>query len=232
MYRFLIPLFVLAILAGCSSAPTDQTEMYNDGSSSSSAMMMDDSSTSDGNAMMNDDGQGMMADDTTNQGPYGYDGVLLQGKHEVVLHTTKGDITMELDADKAPKAVTNFVWLVKAGFHNGLTFHRVIDGFMIQGGDPDGNGTGGDSIFGPTFEDEPNDMEMVRGAVAMANRGPDTNGSQFFIVQAESTPWLQGRHTVFGRVTNGMDVVDEIAKTPRDSRDMPLEAVTYNSDAL
>ncbi|PIP65650.1 peptidylprolyl isomerase [Candidatus Peregrinibacteria bacterium CG10_big_fil_rev_8_21_14_0_10_49_16] len=156
-----------------------------------------------------------------------YDGPLLSGTHAVTLKTSKGDIVLELDADSAPKTVTNFVVHAKNGYYDGLTFHRIIPDFMIQGGDPSGNGTGGESIYGPTFEDEPNSLPMVRGAIAMANRGPNTNGSQFFIVQADETPWLQGKHTVFGRVTTGLGVVDTITQMERDARDMPVEPVTF-----
>ena len=136
------------------------------------------------------------------------------------LHTNHGAVEVELfDAD-APKTVDNFVRLAREGFYDGLRFHRVIPDFMIQGGDPKGDGTGGP---GYTFEDEPNAHRVVRGALAMANAGPDTNGSQFFIVTAEACPWLDGKHTVFGRVTSGMDAVDEISQLPRDSRDRPHE---------
>ncbi|MBI5156172.1 peptidylprolyl isomerase [Candidatus Peregrinibacteria bacterium] len=152
---------------------------------------------------------------------------MLTGTHTVVFKTSKGDITLELNADKAPKTVTNFIVLAKAGYYNGLTFHRVIPDFMIQGGDPDGNGTGGTSIYGETFEDESNDLQMVKGVIAMANRGPNTNGSQFFIVQAAATPWLQGRHTIFGHVTKGLDVVDAIVNVPKDGNDKPSSPVTY-----
>ena len=147
----------------------------------------------------------------------------------VVLKTSMGEVTLELNADKAPKTVTNFVALSKIGYYSGLTFHRVIPQFMIQGGDPSGNGTGGTSVFGDTFEDEPNDLQMVRGVIAMANRGPDTNGSQFFITVAD-TPWLQGRHTIFGHVTAGMDVVDKIANAARDASDKPLTPITFMPD--
>lgn len=159
--------------------------------------------------------------------PVGFDGVLLTGKHTVVIKTTLGDMTLELDADKAPKTVTNFVTLAKAGYYDGQLFHRVIPRFMIQGGDPSGNGTGGASIFGAEFEDEINDLKLKRGVIAMANRGPDTNGSQFFIVQADATPWLDGRHTVFGTVTAGDAIIDTIAAVERDGNDKPLKAVTY-----
>ncbi len=154
----------------------------------------------------------------------------LKGKHVVVIKTSLGDITVELDATAAPRTVTNFVTLAKGKYYDGLIFHRVIPDFMIQGGDPDGQGTGGRSIYGEEFADEfkrGHMLPMVRGAIAMANRGPDTNGSQFFIVQAASAQWLEGKHTVFGNVTKGMDVVDAIATVQRDSHDAPLTPVTY-----
>lgn len=165
--------------------------------------------------------------------PTGFDGKLLEGTHTVILKTSKGDITLELDAGKAPKTVTNFIVLAKAGFYNGLTFHRVIPDFMIQGGDPNGDGTGGESIFGPTFEDESSGIPMERGVIAMANRGPNTNGSQFFIIQRkEGTSWLEGLHTSFGKVTKGMDVLDKIVKVKRDPMDRPVEAVTFTVETV
>ena len=139
------------------------------------------------------------------------------------LHTNHGAIELELLDDDAPKTVDNFVKLARDGFYDGVIFHRVIPDFMIQGGDPTGTGRGGP---GYTFEDEFNDNKVVRGALAMANSGPDTNGSQFFIVTAEATPWLDGKHTVFGRVTNGMDVVDTIANVDTDANDKPRSEVT------
>lgn len=153
---------------------------------------------------------------------------LLQGKHMVTIKTTKGDIALGLDADIAPKTVTNFVTLAERGFYDGLTFHRLIPGFMIQGGDPKGDGTGGESVFGETFEDEINEMKLVRGTIAMANRGPNTNGSQFFIVHADATPWLDGRHTAFGKVTEGLDVLDAIAQLG-DESGTPKEKVTFTA---
>jgi peptidyl-prolyl cis-trans isomerase B (cyclophilin B) len=138
------------------------------------------------------------------------------------LHTNHGAIEVELFPDDAPKTVANFQKLAADAFYDGVVFHRVIPDFMIQGGDPTGTGTGGP---GYTFEDEPNDHSVVRGALAMANAGPDTNGSQFFIVTADECPWLDGHHTVFGQVTAGMDVVDEISNVPRDARDRPREDV-------
>ncbi len=139
------------------------------------------------------------------------------------LHTNHGAIRLELFPDDSPKTVENFERLAREGFYDGLTFHRVIPDFMIQGGCPRGDGTGGP---GYTFEDEINEHRVVRGALAMANAGPDTNGSQFFVVTTEEAPWLDGKHTVFGRVTEGMDVVDRISELPRDARDKPREPVT------
>ena len=139
------------------------------------------------------------------------------------MHTNHGPIELELfDAD-APKTVENFEQLSNDGYYDGLVFHRVIPDFMIQGGCPEGTGTGGP---GYTFEDEINDHKVVRGALAMANAGPNTNGSQFFIVTIDAAPWLDGKHTVFGEVTNGMDVVDAIEGTATDASDRPLEAQT------
>jgi len=138
------------------------------------------------------------------------------------LHTNHGAIAIELFDDDAPKTVENFVSLAQAGFYDGVIFHRVIPDFMIQGGDPTGTGSGG-PVY--TFEDEANDRRVVRGALAMANAGPNTNGSQFFIVTAEACPWLDGKHTVFGEVTEGMNVVDTISGLDTDARDRPRENV-------
>jgi cyclophilin family peptidyl-prolyl cis-trans isomerase len=139
------------------------------------------------------------------------------------LHTSEGTIELELYPDAAPKTVQNFEKLSRDGFYDGVIFHRVIPDFMIQGGDPTGTGMGGP---GYEFEDEINDHRVERGALAMANAGPGTNGSQFFIVTAEATPWLDGKHTVFGRVTSGMDVVDRISLLDRDANDRPRKPVT------
>jgi cyclophilin family peptidyl-prolyl cis-trans isomerase len=145
------------------------------------------------------------------------------------LKTSEGDIELELFPGEAPKTVDNFTKLASEGFYDGLTFHRVIPDFMIQGGCPLGTGTGGP---GYTFEDEFNEHKVVRGALAMANAGPNTNGSQFFIVTAEATPWLDGKHTVFGQVTSGQDVVDRISQVERDGRDMPRQPVTIEKVEL
>ncbi|NRO91304.1 putative bifunctional phosphatase/peptidyl-prolyl cis-trans isomerase [Lactobacillus helveticus] len=172
-----------------------------------------------------------------------------------VLKTNHGNITIQLFPDQAPMTVENFVRLAKKGYYNVTIFHRVISDFMIQGGDPEGNGTGGTSIWGHPFEDEfSRDLFNLRGALSMANSGPNTNGSQFFIVQNKNmpkryikqmepagypkeiihaykqggTPWLDGRHTVFGQVIDCMDVVDEIAKVKKNKMDKPLEDVTID----
>ena len=136
------------------------------------------------------------------------------------MHTNHGAIDLELFDDDAPKTVENFRKLAADGFYDGLSFHRIIKDFMIQGGCPLGTGTGGP---GYTFEDEFNQHKVVRGALAMANAGPNTNGSQFFIVTTDAAPWLDGKHTVFGQVTDGMDVVDAIEGTETGPGDRPVE---------
>jgi cyclophilin family peptidyl-prolyl cis-trans isomerase len=146
-----------------------------------------------------------------------------------VLHTSEGDVEVELFPNEAPKTVENFTKLASDGFYDGLVFHRVIPDFMVQGGCPLGTGSGGP---GYTFEDEFNEHRVERGALAMANAGPNTNGSQFFIVTTEAAPWLDGKHTVFGRVMSGQDVVDRISEVPRDGRDRPLEPITIDSVEL
>jgi cyclophilin family peptidyl-prolyl cis-trans isomerase len=144
---------------------------------------------------------------------------------QATLHTNHGAVSVELFPEDAPKTVGNFVELAQKGFYDGVVFHRVIEDFMIQGGDPTGTGSGGP---GYQFEDEINDQKVVRGALAMANAGPNTNGSQFFIVTADACPWLDGKHTVFGRVTVGMDVVDTISRVETESGDRPREAVVID----
>ena len=136
------------------------------------------------------------------------------------LHTNAGPITIDFFDDAAPKTVENFRKLAGDGFYDGLTFHRVITDFMVQGGCPEGTGTGGP---GYTFEDEFNDHKVVRGALAMANAGPNTNGSQFFIVTTGEAPWLDGKHTVFGRVASGMEAVDAIEGLETGAQDRPVE---------
>jgi peptidyl-prolyl cis-trans isomerase B (cyclophilin B) len=138
----------------------------------------------------------------------------------MTMTTNHGDIVLELFDEDAPETVQNFRTLAEKGYYDGLIFHRVIPDFMIQGGCPEGTGTGGP---GYTFKDEINDHKVVRGALAMANAGPGTNGSQFFIVTTAAAPWLDGKHTVFGEVSDGMDVVDTIGALPTDGRDRPTQ---------
>ena len=142
------------------------------------------------------------------------------------METSAGEIVFELFDDDAPNTVANFRKLAGEGFYDGLSFHRVIRDFMVQGGCPEGTGTGGP---GYTFADEINPHKVVRGALAMANAGPDTNGSQFFIVTAAECPWLDGKHTVFGQVTEGMDVVDELEGLPTDRADRPTDTAEIRS---
>jgi len=138
------------------------------------------------------------------------------------MRTTEGVIVFELFDEDAPETVANFRKLASEGFYNGLIFHRTIKDFMIQGGCPYGSGTGD---AGYKFDDEINEHKIVRGALAMANSGPNTNGSQFFIVTTDAAPWLDGKHTVFGTVTDGMDVVDRIENMPTKGADRPIEPI-------
>ncbi len=184
----------------------------------------------------------------------------LKGNPVVILHTNMGDITLELFKKRAPKTVKNFVTHAKKGYYDGVIFHRVIEDFMIQGGDPTGTGMGGESIWGPKFEDEfSKELFNLYGALSMANAGPNTNGSQFFIVTAKhvpaqmltqlkemgwpekiveayakdgGTPWLDHRHTVFGRVVEGMDVVLKIESVERNGQERPLEDVVIESTTV
>lgn len=152
------------------------------------------------------------------------EGATMSKPSVVVFETTQGNFEVTLFPDKAPKACENFLTLAERGYYNGTTFHRVIKGFMIQGGDPAGNGTGGQSMWGKSFEDEFSPaLKFDRpGLLAMANRGPNTNGSQFFITAA-ATSWLNQKHTIFGEVTAGMDVVKKIENTPIGPNDRPRE---------
>jgi peptidyl-prolyl cis-trans isomerase B (cyclophilin B) len=146
-----------------------------------------------------------------------------------ILHTNHGDITIELFEADAPKTVENFTKLAADKFYEGVIFHRVIKDFMIQGGDPTGTGSGGP---GYTFDDEQNERKIVRGALAMANAGPNTNGSQFFIVTTDAAPWLDGKHTVFGQVVDGMEVVDKIEAGETDRNDRPKQDAVIERVAL
>ncbi len=157
-----------------------------------------------------------------------------KGEQIVVMETSMGTIKIKLFPKKAPKTVENFIGLIEKGYYDGIIFHRVIPDFMIQGGDPTGTGSGGESLWGGKFEDEFNtDLKNIYGALSMANAGPATNGSQFFIVQKkEGTDWLNGKHSVFGQVFEGMDIVDKIANTDHNAMDKPLEDVIMNKVTL
>jgi cyclophilin family peptidyl-prolyl cis-trans isomerase len=165
--------------------------------------------------------------------PYGHRQAIraasVGGVSRAILHTSEGPVELKLYPEDAPKTVENFTKLAGDGYYDGLAFHRVIPDFMIQGGCPRGDGTGGP---GYEFEDEFNQHGVVRGALAMANAGPNTNGSQFFIVTAQDASWLDGKHTVFGQVVSGQDVVDRISLVERDTRDRPLEPVLIDSGEL
>ncbi len=147
----------------------------------------------------------------------------------MTMTTNHGPIAFEMFDEDAPKTVGNFRKLAEDGFYDGLGFHRIIKDFMIQGGCPEGTGTGGP---GYTFEDEFNQHKVIRGALAMANAGPNTNGSQFFITTIEAASWLDGKHTVFGRVTSGMEVVDALEGLPTDARDKPSETAVIEKVAF
>lgn len=157
-------------------------------------------------------------------------GSIIDKEVKITLKTNLGDIGLELYPSKAPKTVENFVSLAKDDFYDGTRFHRVIDNFMIQGGDPNSKDESKKSIWGTggpgyTFEDEENDIALERGVIAMANSGPDTNGSQFFIITADQTPWLQGMHTAYGKVISGMEVVEEIENVETNSGDQPQKDI-------
>jgi len=159
--------------------------------------------------------------------------IMNENNQFVTLETSLGNIELELFTSQAPKTVENFIKLAQSGFYNGTKFHRVIKDFMIQGGDPYTKGeetsvygTGGP---GYKFADEQNDLQMVRGMLAMANSGPNTNGSQFFIVTAKETPWLNGLHTIFGRVISGMDVVDAVENSETNANDLPIIPIIINN---
>lgn len=151
-------------------------------------------------------------------------GRAMADEQKVVLETNQGNIVVKLFPETAPRAVENFIGLVKKGYYNGIIFHRVIKNFMIQGGDPGGTGTGGESIWGGPFEDEVSENVRFdsKGLLAMANSGPNTNGSQFFITTA-TTPWLNMRHTIFGEVVEGYEVVEKIENSSVDSSDRPID---------
>ena len=197
---------VVCMFAGCGSKKSNTSSNANSGTSSSESAKQEDTAVPE-STESTDAGSDISSSDDTKQ---------LSGKHHVVIKVKKyGNIKVELDADTAPISVTNFVNLAKKGFYDGLTFHRIIDGFMIQGGDPSGDGTGGsDETIKGEFSDNgvENNISHVRGTISMARSSEnDSASSQFFIVQSDST-YLDGQYAGFGTVTSGMDIVDKICK--------------------
>ncbi|MDD2487608.1 MAG: peptidylprolyl isomerase [Candidatus Gracilibacteria bacterium] len=157
------------------------------------------------------------------------DNILRQGDIVAIMDTSLGEIKIKLFPEFAPLACENLITHSKNGYYNGIIFHRVMADFMIQGGDPTGTGRGGKSIFKGNFKDEfTNELSHIKGALSMANAGRNTNGSQFFIVHASATPWLDGNHTIFGQVVEGMETVDSIAVQKTDRNDKPLYDVVIN----
>lgn len=224
MKRFLfllLPMMLVFVFAGCSKKVNTPSETNN-----TSQQKMEQEKQGENKTQT-------MEDTKTNQVKKDMS-MDLATMPEVLIKTTMGDITVKLYEDLSPKTVENFIKLAKDGIYDGTRFHRVIADFMIQGGDPlskdvtkkDFWGTGDP---GYKFEDEFNNIKLVKGSLAMANSGPNTNGSQFFIVTADSTPWLDGRHTNFGIVVEGQDVVDKIGTVQTDGRDRPVEDVIINS---
>ncbi|HRH92911.1 MAG TPA: peptidylprolyl isomerase [Candidatus Peribacteria bacterium] len=226
-------LLSLGALAACNQTTTTVNEPYGTSSSSSVAMAASSSTAAMMPASSSSSSSSTAAVMTnSSSSKWAWDGKLVKGMHTAVIATSMGDISVQLNADAAPKTVTNFMALASSGFYDGLTFHRVIPGFMIQGGDPNGDGTGGASIYGERFEDEIDASSALyktgykAGVLAMANAGPNTNGSQFFIMQTDYP--LPPNYTIFGKVTKGQDVVDAIAKVPRDMQsNMPTTPVTF-----
>lgn len=228
---------IMLVLSACGTSAQNQKAKTNSANSANSAKTTE----KEGNQALDDSNYPQLTTEVTDN------------EKLVEMQTSMGTIKIKLFPEYAPLAVENFVKLSEKGYYNGLIFHRVIKDFMIQGGDPNGNGTGGQSIFGKPFKDEFSDkLYNIRGALAMANSGPNTNGSQFFIVQAPTVdpsmksqmeqagypqkmidayekyggaPWLDHQYTVFGQVIAGMDVVDKIANTPVDPQDKPKKAV-------
>ena len=221
MKKYFIPFFVVSvlILSGCTPKEESELAKFYEGSPQ-------DIHNSNPELTMSDFDQTAMPE---------------KSEQIVIMETSKGTIKIRLFPQFAPKTVENFTGLIEKGYYDGIIFHRVIPDFMIQGGDPTGTGMGGESVWGGKFEDEFNsNVHNIRGALSMANAGPGTNGSQFFIVQAESTPWLDGKHTVFGQVFEGMEVVDAIAGAERkictspveDNCDKPLKDIVMKKVSL
>lgn len=237
-------LFVAAVLlAGCSSQQTVSTSSDNKQLDLSKSQEQS-SAYGEDNLSRNMQSESPVATDQPKQNTMDAttisDSVKLEDLasqyHQVIIKTNQGDIKVGLYASDSPLTVNNFLNLAKSGFYDGTKFHRVIKNFMIQGGDPNSKDDdwSNDGVGGPDyrFRDEFNGHKLVRGSLAMANAGPNTNGSQFFIVTAESTPWLDGKHTNFGQVVDGMDIVDKIENAKTNQNDHPLDDMTVNSIEL
>ncbi|WNF35170.1 peptidylprolyl isomerase [Bacillaceae bacterium IKA-2] len=196
---FLLAILMILVISGCGQVISDENEGTVDEATPSDSMQSSEE--------------------------------VLPEERVVKMTTNKGDITIKLFPQYAPLAVENFITHSETGYYEGVIFHRVIEDFMIQGGDPDGTGMGGESTYGGSFEDEFSpSLSHLRGALSMANRGPNTNGSQFFIIDAEAgTPHLDGVHTVFGHVIEGMDVVDAIAEVEVGPGDRPIDEIVIES---
>lgn len=253
MQKLVMLLLPLLLLSGCAKA-ADPYQNISDKPSEANEIALERESTqagTSGNAVA-EESQSVKQDnmDEQNNGqnleeqelPQGvvdvrkFTNLVEEGKTQAVLHTSKGDITVEFYADASPFTVNNFLNLANIGFYDNTKFHRVIKDFMIQAGDPNSKeadtsvyGTGGP---GYRFADEFNNLPLVRGSLAMANSGPNTNGSQFFIVTADATSWLDGKHTNFGKVVEGMEIVDAIEASATGERDIPVEPIVITSIEL
>jgi peptidyl-prolyl cis-trans isomerase B (cyclophilin B) len=227
LYPFLLG-FSFILLTACGNSPEqDISKVYQDSPPADTSVTtppVTDTTTTPSTEATNPTNTMSKFDQTTEPS---------KGEQIVVMETSLGTIKIKLFPTKAPKTVENFIGLIDKGYYNGLIFHRVIPGFMIQGGDPTGTGMGGESLWGKKFEDEINpDLSYVKGAVAMANSGPNTNGSQFFIVQTDSNAMLERNYSIFGQAFEGLDVVDKIANVKRDGMDKPLEKVVMKKVTL
>ncbi len=243
MKKIFFILFLVVLIAGCT--PSNQTGTINEKNASGDALNYNDS---DVISKINEINKGATPNEkpskksnTNKSMPENNNEVKLENLSsefkQAIIKTSLGDIKVKFYADESPITVNNFLNLAKKGFYDNTKFHRIIKNFMIQGGDPTSKddsqknmwGTGGP---GYKFQDEINTKKIVKGSLAMANSGPNTNGSQFFIVTAKATPWLDGKHTNFGEVIEGMDIVDKIEASDTDERDRPTEDIIIESIEL
>jgi peptidyl-prolyl cis-trans isomerase B (cyclophilin B) len=225
---FILIVFSFILLAGCAAKEEAEINKVYQGSPTETATDTEE------NKLLEGSPEATNINENTDMSKFDQTAMPEKGDKIIVMDTTKGTIKIRLFPEFAPKTVENFIGLAEKGYYNGIIFHRVIPDFMIQGGDPEGTGRGGVSLWGGKFNDEFNpNLKNLRGALSMANSGPNTNGSQFFIVQKQGgTSWLDGKHTVFGQVFEGMDVVDAIATAERDAFDKPLTDIKMESVAV